>query len=106
MKKARQLHEQGADVVTIAYTKSLNNYMRKGIPSDIGRFYYHYQWEKAGLPSADYIIVDEIQDFSADEIIEFINAAKAFFLFWRFSSVNLRTLQKWNFEHGTNLEVD
>lgn len=82
MKKARQLHEQGADVITIAYTKSLNNYMSKGISSDIGRFYYHYQWKKAGRVSADYIIVDEIQDFTADEIIEFVNAAKKHFFFF------------------------
>ena len=56
--------------------------MSKGIPSDIGRFYYHYQWKKAGQVSADYIIVDEIQDFTADEIIEFVTAAKKHFFFF------------------------
>ena len=34
------------------------------------------------MPSADYIIVDEIQDFEKDEIQEFINAAKKHFLFF------------------------
>ena len=82
MKKARQLHELGADVITIAYTKSLNNYMKSGIPTEIGRFYYHHQWRKAGCPSADYIIVDEIQDFTAEEITEFIQASKKHYFFF------------------------
>lgn len=82
MKKAKQLHDQGEDVITIAYTKSLNNYMRSGISSDIGKFYYHHQWKNANMPSADYIIVDEIQDFSQDEILEFVSAAKKHFFFF------------------------
>ena len=45
-------------------------------------FYYHWQWLDAGKPSADYIIVDEIQDFSRDEVNEFINAAKKCFFFF------------------------
>jgi len=82
MKKAKALHEAGEDVITIAYTKSLNDYMRSGIQTDIGKFYYHYQWEKAGCPSADYLIVDEIQDFTGKEIMAFINAAKKHFFFF------------------------
>lgn len=82
MKKARQLHELGADVITIAYTKSLNNYMKSGIPAEIGRFYYHHQWRKAGCPSADYIIVDEIQDFTSEEIIEFVQASRKHYFFF------------------------
>lgn len=82
MKKARQLHQQGKDVITIAYTKSLNNYMRSGITSDIGSFFYHHQWVNMNMPSADYIIVDEIQDFTGEEIQEFITAAKKQFFFF------------------------
>lgn len=82
MKKARQLHERGIDVITIAYTKSLNNYMKSGIPSEIGRFYYHHQWKKAGSPSADYIIVDEIQDFTPDEVKEFVRASRKHYFFF------------------------
>lgn len=82
MKKARQLHEHGCDVITIAYTKSLSNYMQSGISADIGRFYHYQQWKNLGAPSADYVIVDEIQDFTADEILEFVQAAKKNFFFF------------------------
>ena len=34
------------------------------------------------MPKADYIIVDEIQDFTKEEIQEFINAARQHFLFF------------------------
>lgn len=91
MKKAKALYESGADVVTIAYTKSLNNYMRSGISSDIGRFYYHHQWKKACCPTADYLIVDEIQDFTEEEIKEFIRSAKKHFYFFGDSAQSIYT---------------
>ena len=84
MYKARQIIDDGGDVILIAYTKSLNRYMQQGkeLTNDAKRFYYHWQWQDAGRPSADYIIVDEIQDFSKDEIREFINAARKCFFFF------------------------
>ncbi len=84
MHKAEQLAEAGYSVILIAYTKSLNSFMQIG--SSISaryQFYYHYQWKNLmKMPSADYIIVDEIQDFERDEIQEFINAAKKYYLFF------------------------
>ena len=70
MYKAQQIIDQGGDVILIAYTKSLNRYMQQGkdISKAEKRFYYHWEWTNAHKPSADYIIVDEIQDFSKDEI--------------------------------------
>lgn len=82
MHKAEQLYSEGKDVILIAYTKSLNGFMRVGKPDASFRFYYHYQWKKMMMPKADYIIVDEIQDFTREEILEFINAAKKCFLFF------------------------
>lgn len=82
MHKAEQLYSKGKDVILIAYTKSLNGFMRVGKPDASFRFYYHYQWKKMMMPKADYIIVDEIQDFTREEILEFINAAKKCFLFF------------------------
>ena len=84
MYKAQQIIEEGGDVIMIAYTKSLNRYMQQGkpIPQTERHFYYHWQWVDAGKPSADYIIVDEIQDFSRDEVTEFIKAAKKCFFFF------------------------
>lgn len=83
MHKAKQISDAGYTVILIAYTKSLNGFMQTG-NKQIGnyQFFYHYQWEKYGKPSADYIIVDEIQDFDQKEIQEFINAAKMHYLFF------------------------
>ena len=84
MYKAQQFLDEGGDVIMIAYTKSLNRYMQQGrlIPQTERHFYYHWQWVDAGRPSADYIIVDEIQDFSREEINEFIKATKKCFFFF------------------------
>ncbi len=83
MHKAEQIAEAGFDVILIAYTKSLNGFMQCGSKKvNHYRFFYHYQWLNAKMPSADYIIVDEIQDFERDEIQQFINAAKKYYLFF------------------------
>ena len=83
MYKAQQILELKGDVILIAFTKSLNRYMQQGKENNLeGRFYYHWQWVNQGMPQADYIIVDEIQDFEKEEIIQFINAAKKCFFFF------------------------
>ena len=82
--KAMKIRETGGDVILIAFTKSLNRYMAAG-KTDNGlgnRFFYHWQWKHEGMPKADYVIVDEIQDFTRSEIEEFIVAAnKSYFFF-------------------------
>ena len=82
MHKAEQIAQQGEDVILIAYTKSLTGFMNVGKPIGPYRFYYHYQWVRQGMPSADYIIVDEIQDFTQDEILDFIHAANKNYMFF------------------------
>lgn len=83
MYKAQQILEAGGDVILIAYTKSLNRYMSQGKTNTLGKkFFYHWQWVDHGMPSADYIIVDEIQDFDKEEILQFIHAAKKCFYFF------------------------
>lgn len=84
MYKAQQIIDSGGDVIMIAYTKSLNRYMQQGkdVKTQKRNFYYHWQWLDAGKPSADYIIVDEIQDFSKDEVNEFIAATQKCFFFF------------------------
>ena len=85
--KAKQIqeHQGGATYKFIVFTKALNRYMSDGIRA-IGlnndSFMYHHQWEKSGYPSADFIIVDEIQDFTREEISRFKAAAKRAFFFW------------------------
>jgi len=82
MHKAEQIAQQGEDVILIAYTKSLTGFMNVGKPIGPYRFFYHYQWVRQGMPSADYIIVDEIQDFTQEEIQEFMHAAKKNYMFF------------------------
>jgi hypothetical protein len=83
MHKAEQLHKKGKDVILIAYTRSLSRFMRNGKADSSFRFFHHYLWKyKMKMPKADYIIVDEIQDFTKEEILEFINAARQHFLFF------------------------
>lgn len=104
IKAQRVQKEYGNNYKVIVFTKALCNYMNSG-KQELGLtndFYYHQEWkyqrERRGrymvysrdengnmipyMPSADYIIVDEIQDFSDDEIKEFLNAThKNFFFF-------------------------
>lgn len=83
MYKAQQILEAGGDVILIALTKSLNRYMSQGKANTLDKkFFYHWQWVNQGMPSADYIIVDEIQDFDKEEILQFIHAAKKCFYFF------------------------
>lgn len=82
MHKAEQIAQQGEDVILIAYTKSLTGFMNVGKPIGPYRFYYHYQWVRQGMPNADYIIVDEIQDFTQEEIQDFMHAAKKYYMFF------------------------
>ena len=83
MYKAQQIADAGGDVILIAYTKSLNRYMQQGKENTLGaKFLYHWQWLNLGMPKADYIIVDEIQDFDKEEIQQFVNSARKCFFFF------------------------
>lgn len=85
--KAKQIQDlsDGSSYKFIVFTKALNQYMSDGI-RNVGlenqSFTHYYQWKKNGKPSADFIIVDEIQDFDRKEIAEFKKAARRAFFFW------------------------
>ena len=81
MHKAEQLSTLGEDVILIAYTISLSGFMNVGKQVGSYRFYYYNQWKNQGMPKADYIIVDEIQDFTREEISEFMVAAQKHYMF-------------------------
>ncbi|MDY5859326.1 MAG: 3'-5' exonuclease [Porphyromonas sp.] len=85
IKAQRVQKERGDDYKVIVFTKALCRYMNSG-RRELGlknEFYYHWDWvNRKGCPSAEYIIVDEIQDFSEVEIDQFIQATgKNFFFF-------------------------
>lgn len=85
IKAQRIQKEKGDNYQIIVYTKALCNYMNAGretleLHND---FYYHWHWKnRLDCPSADYVIVDEIQDFTCEEIQEFINATNKNFFFF------------------------
>ena len=85
IKAQRIQREKGDNYQIIVFTRALCNYMNAG-RKELGlnnQFDYHYTWQtKKGCPSSDYIIVDEIQDFSKEEIQEFIDATNKHFFFF------------------------
>ena len=86
LRKAERIQkERGNDYKIIVYTKALCRYMNDGKKA-LGlknSFNYHWDWKhKLGCPSADYIIVDEIQDFTKQEVQEFISATRKNFFFF------------------------
>lgn len=78
--RAKEIAEQGNDnYLIIVFTKALKQFIEDGINTigvDESKVMYHWEWIKKGKPSADYIIVDEVQDFDSNELRELQNAAK------------------------------
>lgn len=85
IKAQRIQKEKGNNYQIIVYTKALCNYMNAGRET-LGlqkEFHHHWHWQnRMGQPKADYVIVDEIQDFTCEEIKEFINATNKNFFFF------------------------
>ena len=85
IKTQRIQREKGNNYQIIVFTKALCKYMNAGRENlELERqFDYHWDWKnRKGCPSSDYVIVDEIQDFSKDEIQEFIDATNKNFFFF------------------------
>ncbi len=85
--KVKQIQEQNmGSFYFILFTKTLKQYMQDGIDT-IGlrsdRVTYFWHWKnRLGAPSADYIIVDEAQDFTEEDIELFKSKAnKALILY-------------------------
>ncbi len=78
--RAKEIAETGEDdYLIIVFTKSLKQFIKDGINEigvDESKVMYHWEWKKAGMPSANYIIVDEVQDFDTEELSQLKRAAK------------------------------
>lgn len=85
IKAQRIQKEKGKNYEIIVYTKALCHYMNSG-RKELGlanSIVYHWQWKnRMSCKPADYIIVDEIQDFTEDEILEFVHATRKNFFFF------------------------
>jgi superfamily I DNA/RNA helicase len=91
--KAKQIHNEGkGSYLFIVFTKALRQYMSDGI-NQVGinadNVDYHWHWEHNNCPSADYIIVDEAQDFSKEDILLFKSRAKKALLLYGDSAQQL-----------------
>ena len=77
--------ERSNDYQIIVFTKALSSYMNAGRRA-LGlakTFTYHYDWvNNRNKPAFTYVIVDEIQDFTKDEICDFIKATRGYFYFF------------------------
>lgn len=85
IKTQRLQREKGNNYQIIVFTKALCRYMNAG-REELGlnnQFDYHWDWKnRKNCPSSDYIIVDEIQDFSKKEIQELIQSTNKHFFFF------------------------
>ena len=85
IKAQRIQKERGNNYQIIVFTKALCGYMNSG-RKELGlnnQFVYYWIWKnRKNCPSSDYVIVDEIQDFTKEEIQEFINSTNKHFFFF------------------------
>ncbi len=80
--RAREIQESsnGGDFYVIVFTRALRRFIEDGV-REIGlentRIVYENQWTKRlGSPNSDYIIVDEVQDFSIEKIQTFVQRSR------------------------------
>ncbi len=70
--KVKQIQEENkGSFYFIVFTKTLRKYMEDGIVEiglDGDRIIHFEEWKRLGYPNADYLVVDEVQDFDESEI--------------------------------------
>lgn len=92
--KAKQIQtEERGTYQVIVFTKALMQYMSDGVRQigiDSNNVDYHWNWEtRRNSPAADYLIVDEAQDFSKEDILKFQSKAKKALLLYGDSAQQL-----------------
>ena len=92
--RAKELSEQGNnDYLIIVFAKALKQFIEDGIHTigvDQSKVLYHWEWiNKKDKISAEYIIVDEVQDFDTDELNQLQQAAKKHFILFGDSAQQL-----------------
>lgn len=85
--RVKQAQEQSiGSYYFILFTKTLKQYMQDGIDSlklDHNRVTYFWHWKnELNAPSADYIFIDEAQDFSEEDILLFQSKARKSLIFF------------------------
>ena len=99
IKAGRIQKEKGNNYKIIVFTKALCRYMNAGkealkLTND---FFYYWDWKNHyNAPSADYIIVDEIQDFNQEEIKHLLTATNKYYFFFGDTSQSIYETLKAN----------
>ena len=79
--KAKQIAQITDSYCVVVFTKTLRRYFEDGLRKlGLQNVYHYHRWREV-KPHKKYIIVDECQDFSPDEINELINSAEIGFFF-------------------------
>lgn len=79
--KAKQLASTGESYAIIVYTKTLRKYFEDGMQALGLRNVYHYHQWKYNKQKVKYMIVDECQDFTPDQIQEICECGEYCFFF-------------------------
>ena len=115
--KAREIADSNlGSYYMIVYTKALRQFINDGV-DEIGladnRVIHYYNWKnKLNKPKADFIIIDEVQDFSKEELAELQKSAVQTFILFGDSAQqvykglkdNLMTMEQ--IAHHTNLPME
>lgn len=115
--KAREIDDaELGSYYVVVFTKALRQFINDGV-DEVGisqrRVLHHYQWKHAlNQPKADFVIVDEVQDFSKEELTELQESAnKAFILFgdsaqqiFKGLKPNLMTMEQIAYHTGLPME--
>ena len=102
--KAKQIQENGNSFLFVIFTKALKQYMKDGInqiglsPNNVENYNQCFFWSKDGdtwtqgnwkKGTYDYLIVDEAQDFSKEDVLTFKSKAKKALLLYGDSAQQL-----------------
>jgi len=91
--KAKEVMESNrGSYYVIVFTKALRQFIEDGVKSvglNTNRVLYHWQWTKKPVKNVDYIIVDESQDFTKNQILELKKHANKAVLFYGDSAQQL-----------------
>lgn len=86
LQKAKEIQDTGkGNYLVIVYTKALRSFIKDGVKSlelDPHRVCHYDNLDDSGFEFADFIIVDEVQDFSQEEVSKLVKMAKKNFIFF------------------------
>lgn len=109
--KAKQLASTGDSYVIVVYTKTLRKYFSDGLKAlGLSNVYHYHQW-RYNKKHVKYMIVDECQDFSHEEIEEMKECGDFCFFFgdsaqsiMNFNDRKTQSVEKTAFDMGVTLE--